>query len=256
MSGKMIILVLALLIFVSFPAAGEVYTVYLDREFGFWAIRSNDLNQSLNYSSRTLNIDTGDSVQWMNMDSEGERITIMSDNTLWEGGKMLGGPGNRFRFTFNSSGIYRFHIVENTRVNLNISNYSETRTLTTLTYEDDDGEIHTITISRDESSKLKDVMDTQRYSYQQQTIRVSGQTIGNGTGPARTAQRTLSPFIAAIRPAIQVNALPTPTIQESMTQELIMQAVVAKAVSKPLESYQEFTIYEVLKRWMTIIETG
>src|SRR5659263_754078 len=81
MSGKMIILVLALLIFVSFPAAGEVYTVYLDREFGFWAIRSNDLNQSLNYSSRTLNIDTGDSVQWMNMDSEGERITIMSDNT-------------------------------------------------------------------------------------------------------------------------------------------------------------------------------
>lgn len=252
MSGKIIFLVLALMIFSSFPAAGEVYVVFTDREFGFWAVRSYNINHTINYTSRTLNINTGDSIEWMNMDNEGDRVTIVSDNVLWEGGKTLGGIGTKSRFTFNSSGTYRFHIVENTRVKLNASNYSENETTrTTITYEDDDGELHTITVSRSDRNKLKDVMSTQRYIYQQQTIRVTGPTVGNGTYPVKTTQQTLSPFTAAIRPAIQVNARPTPTPPGSLTQ-----VVAAAAVPKPLESYQEFTIYAILKRWVDIIMNG
>lgn len=251
MSGKMIFLVLALLIFSSFPAAGEVYVVFTDREFGFWAVRSYNINHTINYTSRTLSINTGDSIEWMNMDNEGDRITIVSDNVLWEGGKTLGDIGSKFRFTFNSSGTYRFHTVENTRVRLNASNYSETETTTTITYEDDDGELHTITVSRGDRDKLKDVMSTEQYIYQQQTIRVTGPTIGNGTYPVKTAQQKTSPFTATIRPAIQVNARPTPVPSESLTQ-----AAAAAALPKPLESYQEFTIYAVLKRWMDIIMNG
>jgi len=82
MSRTIIFLVLVLLMFSSFPAAGEVYVVFTDREFGFWAVRSYNINHSLNYTSRTLNINTGDSIEWMNMDSEGDRITIVSDNIL------------------------------------------------------------------------------------------------------------------------------------------------------------------------------
>lgn len=250
MSGKMILVALVVLLFSSFPAAGEVYVVFTDREFGFWAVRSYNINHAINYTGRTLSINTGDSIEWMNMDNEGDRITIVSDNMLWEGGKTLVGLGTKFRFTFNSSGTYRFHIVENTRVRLNASNYSENVTTTTITYEDDDGELHTITVSRGDRDKFKDVMSTERYNYQQQTIRVTGPTIGNGTYPITTAQQTSS-SIGTIRPAIQVNARPTPVPPGSLTQ-----AVVAAAAPKPMESYQEFTIYAVLKRWMNIIING
>jgi plastocyanin len=226
-----------------------VYVVFTDREFGFWAVRSYNINHTINYTSRTLNINTGDSIEWLNMDNEGDRITIMSDNILWEGGKTLGGIGSKFRFTFNSSGIFRFHTVENTRIKLNASNYSENETTTTtITYEDDDGELHTITVNRGDHDKLKDVVSTERYNYQQQTIRVTGPTIGNGTVPLKT---TPSSFTASIRPVIQVNVRPTQTPSESLTQ-----VVAAAAVPKPLESYQEFTIYAVLKRWIDIIISG
>ncbi|MCZ7402992.1 MAG: hypothetical protein O8C61_12285 [Candidatus Methanoperedens sp.] len=254
MSRKIIFLVLILLIFSSFPVAGEVYVVFTDREFGFWAVRSNNINHTLNYSGKTLNIKTGDSVDWMNMDTEGERITIVSDNVLWEGGKALGSTGNKFRFTFNSSGDYRFHLVENTRVKLNLSNYTKNQTTTTtVTYEDDDGELHTITIDRVDNDKLKDAMSTEQYNSQQQTIRVTGPTIGNGTYPIKTAQLTqsFSQFKAAIRPAIQVNARPTSTPAASVTQ-----AEAAGFAPKPMESYQEFTLYSILKRWMDIIISG
>ncbi len=247
MNGKIIILVLVVVSMV-LPAAGEAYTVYTDREFGFWGVRTNNINHSLNYTSKTLDIKTGDSVEWVNMDNEGDRITIVSDNILWEGGKVLWGTGTRFRFTFNSSGIFRFHILENTRVNLNASNYSRVNTTTTtLTYEDDDGEIHTVTVTRGDRDDLKDVVDTERYIYQQQTVRVSGQTIGNGTRPVNnTRQKTSSSYIANIRPTIQVNARPTPGTPG-------LPAPAEAAAPKPLESYQEFTIYEVLKRWYMII---
>ncbi len=252
MSRIIIFLVLVLLIFSSFPVAGEVYVVFTDREFGFWAVRSYNINHTINYTSRTLNINTGDSIEWINMDNEGDRITIVSENILWEGGKTLGGIGSKFRFTFNSSGTYRFHTVENTRVKLNASNYSENETTTTtITYEDDDGELHTITVNRGDRDKLKDLVSTEGYNYQQQTIRVTGPTIGNGTFPIKNTRQTPTPFTAAIRPAIQVTARPTQTPSGSLTQAM------AEAVApEPMQSYQEFTIYAVLKRWMDIIISG
>lgn len=248
MSRKIIFLVLVLLIFSSFPVAGEVYMVFTDREFGFWAVRSYNINHTLNYTSRTLNINTGDSIEWVNMDTEDQRITIVSDNILWDGGKTLAGTGVRFRFTFNSSGTYTFHIVENTRLRLNISNYSANETPTTITYEDDDGELHTITVSGDENNKLNDAMGTEQYSYQQQYIKVSGPTIGNGTRPVRTIQQASQ--VPAPRPTIQVNARRTPGPSD------LTQMVAAAAVPKPLESYQEFTLYTILKRWVDIIMSG
>ncbi len=254
MSWKIIFLVLVLLIFSSFPVAGEVYVVFTDREFGFWAVRSYNINHTINYTSRTLNINTGDSIEWMNMDNEGDRITIVSDNTLWEGGKALEGVGSKFRFTFNSSGTYRFHTVENTRVKLNASNYSENETTpTTITYEDDDGELHTVTVYGGDRNKLNDAVNTEQYNYQQQTIQVTGPTIGNGTYPVKTIQLipSTSPLIAVFRPSIQVNARPTSTPSESLTRE-----VAAAVAPKPMESYQEFTIYEILKRWYAILKNG
>lgn len=248
MSGKIIFLVLVLLIFSSFPAAGEKYVVFTDREFGFWGVRSYNINHTINYTGRTLNINTGDTIEWMNMDNEEDRITIMSDNILWEGGKTLGGVGSKFRFTFNSSGMYKFHIVENVRVRLNASNNSSNKT-TTVTYEDDDGQLHTITVNEGDQNNLNEEIKTEQYNYQQQTIRVTGPTIGNGTFPIRTSRQTPSPFRAANRPEIQASARPTSTPSESLTRE-----VAAEIAPKQMESYQEFTIYEILRRWYAIIK--
>ncbi|VVB86482.1 Uncharacterised protein [uncultured archaeon] len=260
MSRKIIILVLVMLLFSSFPAAGEVYVVFTDREFGFWGVRSYNTNHTFNYTSKVLNINTGDSIEWMNMDYEGERITIVSDDTLWEGGKVLSDTGKRFRFRFNSSGLYRFHIIENTRTNLNASNQSENfPSITTLTYVDEDGETHMITVTQNQAENFNDVVNTERYTYQQQMIRVSGPTIGNGTHPIRRTQQVSSSYTTGVLPAIQVNARPTSKVPESLAQampESLTQAVVAKAAPKPMESYQEFTIYAVLKRWFDIIISG
>jgi hypothetical protein len=182
MNTKIIFLVLVLLIFSSFPAAGEVYVVYTDREFGFFAVRSYNISQTLNYTNRLLDINTGDSIEWMNMDSKGDKITIVSTNNLWEGGMTLGGKGNKFRFTFNSSGYYMFHIVENTRVtlnSLNSINASNSSLNETIEVPDDDGELRTITITSD----VVNPISNEQYSYQRQMIRVTGPTIGNGTYP-------------------------------------------------------------------------
>lgn len=257
MNGKIIILLLVMLLFSSFPAAGEVYVVFTDREFGFWGVRSYDANHSLNYTNKMLNIKTGDSIEWMNMDIEGDRVTIASDNLLWEGGKVLSETGKRFRFTFNSSGLYRFHIIENTRVTLNASNQSDNfPSSTTLTYVDEDGETHTITVTHNEVQNFNDIVNNERYIYQQQSIRVTGPTIGNGTHPISRNQQTSPSYTTGVLPPYQVNARPTSKVPESLTRvvpETITQAVVEKAAVKPMESYQEFTIYAVLKRWMDII---
>jgi plastocyanin len=220
--------------------------VFTDREFGFWGVRSYDINHTIDYTDRTLNIKTGDTIEWMNMDSEGDRITIVSDN-LWEGGKTLGGIGSKFRFTFNSSGAYRFHIVENLRVRLNSSVNTSNET-TTMTYEDDDGEVHTITVNEGDRNNLNEDIKTENYKYQWQVIKVTGPTIGNVTFPTRASRQTPSPYRTAIRPVVQVTTRPTSSPTESLTKE-----VVEAAAPKPLESYQEFTIYTILKRWVDII---
>ncbi len=241
---------------VTAPHAGNTYTVYLDREFGFWAVRSDNAT-TIDYSNKTLNIKTGDSVRWMNMDGEDDRLTIISDNTLWEGGQLLSDTGKWFKFTFNRSGYYRFHILENTRVNLNASNYTENQSkYTTITYEDEDGEIHTITLNRNTNNKreyLKAVTESERYVYQRMTVKVSGLTVGNGTYPIRNATKIdayqyVSGYNYSARTGISVNARPTSTVRSTGTPNITVIA------PKPLESYQEFTIFEVFKRWYAIIK--
>jgi hypothetical protein len=243
-------LLILFLLILSFSFTGEIYRVYVDREFGFSGVRSDDIKHTLVYMNKTLNIKTGDSVEWVNMDRENDKITIISDNLLWENGTVLSGPGSKFISTFNSSGIYRFHTLENTRTLLNASNYTDNNSAaTTQTYEDENGEIYTITSQRDDNIRdyLKAVVDTEVYPYQQMTVVVSGPTIGNGTHPVRvgTGASPSNTYTANIK-TISVNARTTPKVSVTSTPT-------QTEVIKPLESYQEFTLFEVLKRWYQIL---
>ena len=247
MNRNHLILVLVLL---SFLFTGEIYHVYADREFGFWGVRSENLSQDLNWTTRTLNIRTGDSVEWVNMDEEDDMVTVVSDNLLWENGTSLYGTGSKFRFTFNSSGIYSFHIEENTRTFLNASNNAKNNSVTTYTYADEDGETHTITINGDYNSPrdLNKAVDTERYPYQRMILRVSGLTIGNGTHPVKVVTDASSNYTyTATRKTISVDARTTPKASVTPTQTEVI---------KPMESYQEFTLFEVIKRWYHILKGG
>ncbi len=246
------VLFFMLLFVLSFSFTGEIYRVYVDREFGFWAVRSHDINHTVNYNGRTLNIRTGDTVEWENNDYTGNRITIISDNLLWEGGKSLGGSGSIFRFTFNSSNSYRFHIAEQSRfvasvTEENVSTYDE----------DEDIWTNTTVIKPYEITYFKP---------QYQTIVVTGQQVGNGTSPIKRSipiptdtinipvpitdgieETTLSYSEILIK-----SATPIPTTKPTTT---ITPEPTPVSTPKPMESYQEFTLYEIIKKWYTIINT-
>lgn len=262
MSKVMIVLVLIIL---SFSFTGELYRVYADREFGFWAIRSNDTSHRLNYTDRTLNINTGDTVGWVNEDTNGDRITLLSEDVLWEGGKSLGYEGNFFDFTFNSSGKYRFSMSESRRF---IANNTEQNT--SVYDEDTDTWINTTTTTPYTITNFPP-----RY----QTIVVTGPTIGNGTYPI-TKKTTISISTNNGVPngtkennvtSLQQNGVKTieavmvikPATAPTVTSKAIVvpsSGVIGTSgpalsiTSKPIESYQEFTLYEIIKRWYTIIE--
>lgn len=236
-----------LLFVLSFSFTGEIYRVYVDREFGFWAVRSHDINQTVEYKGRTLNIQTGDTVEWENNDYSGNRITIISDNLLWEGGKSLGGSGSIFRFTFNSSNAYRFHIAERSRFVANITEENVS------TYDEDEDIWTNTTVIKP--------YEITYFNPQYQTIVVTGQQVGNGTSPIKRSipistdttpvpiSEGIDETILSYSEIVIKSATPIPTTKPTVT-------ITPIPTPAPMESYQEFTLYEIMKKWYTIINTS
>ncbi len=263
-----------LLLLLSFSVTGEIYRVYTDREFGFWAVRAENTSNNSHFVNKTLSINTGDTIQFVNMDGNDDRINIISDNRLWEGGATLSGTGKKFDFTFNSSGYFRFHIIERTHTELNASNFTDNRTDSTLTsrtcetdedgnivYDDSGNEKCTTRITayntrQYEVEYLKRVTDISSFQYQALLVKVSGKQVGNGTFPVPsnvTKTVTQSGYNSGYtgtsgRQTISVNASPKPKATPA--------TMIDKIQSAPpiLESYQEFTLYETFKRWFMILK--
>jgi hypothetical protein len=269
--GKMNIKIVVLLIFaLSFSCTGEIYKVYVDGEFGFWAMRpitdnhTLDINKTINYAHRTLDINTGDTIIWENADAGNGRLTIMSDNLLWEGGRVLGGPTSISSFTFNSSGAYIFHIVERSRFEANITEQN----LSSYDEETDSWTNETITLP----------YTILYFPYQSQTIKVTGKQVGKGTFPVtyKINQPTSTGATTGTTTNVTTNATANISINDKYKTEIqigkepvtnvtkmtpkptpiVTPKPVTIVTPRPLESYQEFTLYETLKRWFTIIDSS
>ena len=94
--------------------SAETYHVFVDKEFGFFGVRSNNTTELISYDNKTLYIDIGDKVVWENYVASDERVTIVSNNKLWnETDVVLGWRSKIFEYTFNKSGTYKFHLKEN-----------------------------------------------------------------------------------------------------------------------------------------------
>ena len=105
----------ALLFIMLIPTvSAETYHVFVDKEFGFFGVRSNNTTELISYDNKTLFIDIGDKVVWENYVVSDERVTVVSSNKLWnETDVVLGWRSKTFGYTFNKSGTYKFHLKEN-----------------------------------------------------------------------------------------------------------------------------------------------
>jgi len=93
------------------------YRVSVESGYGFYKVRAIKGNSSYDlpfaFDVRNFSINVGDSVRWINEDNFNFRLTIVSNESLWTGETgRLRWPGDRFEYTFNESGTYRFSIKE------------------------------------------------------------------------------------------------------------------------------------------------
>lgn len=247
-------LLFILMILIIFSSSGEIYKVYIDREFGFWAVRDiTNISNHINYKDRLMNINTGDTIIWENADAYDDRVTIVSDNLLWEKQGVILPFGRQQKLTFNSSGTFSFHIVETSRTLLN-------ETVTTEYYytDPDTGEELSFNITTTGPT-------TTYFPYHTQKVIVTGQQIGSGTHPNYTilssGNVTIVPdmnttinseswkmFVKAVKDG---NITP---YQEKAEKIKAIPTVSPSAT--PMESYQALTLYEIIKRWYIIIKSG
>jgi len=212
-----------LVILISFSTTGDLYRVYVDKEFGFFGVRENSTNFT-NYQNKILYIDIGDRVEWENFVSTDERITIVSDNSLWNDSYVvLGWNYKVFGYTFNKSGTYRFHIKEN-QIFKYPENYNETISTEARTNE-----------------TLPDWFIYQiRVPTKYQTI-IVGKNISNTT---KSIPQKPKNKIVAISGS---NYTRKEEIEEEEYDEYSIVPQVTAKIDKKVSQYEKYTILELLK---------
>lgn len=99
----------------------QTYRSYIDNSYGFYKIRSVTPNINVQYdvTTRTLTINQGDTVVWLNDAENNVPFTIISDQGLWSDGDKdayLAYSNKQFGYTFDVAGSYNFHLKEYPKV--------------------------------------------------------------------------------------------------------------------------------------------
>lgn len=94
------------------------YRSYVDQDYGFYKVSILDLNRSLSYQNisyedKTIIINMGDTIEWINYATPDWPITIISQQKLWEDrDAYLRWNYQKFNYMFNDPGIYTVSIKE------------------------------------------------------------------------------------------------------------------------------------------------
>lgn len=94
------------------------YRSYVDQDYGFYKMNILDLNRSLSYQNisyenKTLIINIGDTIEWINYATPDWPITIISQQKLWEDrDAYLRWNYQKFNYTFYKPGVYTVSIKE------------------------------------------------------------------------------------------------------------------------------------------------
>ncbi len=93
----------------------SMYIVFID-DYSFYKV-TGTTNKEFEYKNFTLNINTGDTVEWRNEAYYNDKLTIVSDQGLWTPGEIRAVLMNRgFNYTFTNPGTYTFRLKEEPRV--------------------------------------------------------------------------------------------------------------------------------------------
>jgi plastocyanin len=90
----------------------SAYKVFVDEYGGFKMVREIN-NRPFVYENLTLNIYTGDTVIWVNDISDNTRVTIISEQNLWDNSSVsLRFNNKEFNYTFTQPGTYGVYLKE------------------------------------------------------------------------------------------------------------------------------------------------
>lgn len=93
-----------------------LYKAYVDQDYGFKRVIEANYTPFV-YDNLTLNIRTGDTVMWINDASPDERLTVMSEQNLWNvSSGLLRWNYQHFNYTFTQPGTYGFYVKEYPRL--------------------------------------------------------------------------------------------------------------------------------------------
>ena len=116
MLNRKIIISMTILI-ISMLSIGELYRTEVDADYGFYAVRNVDNPAAeFTYNNRTLNINIGDTIEWISMVDPEETITIVSDHFGLFDNNRLRWSYQRFNYTFNEAGTYDIWISQYPRL--------------------------------------------------------------------------------------------------------------------------------------------
>jgi len=203
------------------PAAADTYRVFVDKEFGFFGVRSNNTTELVSYSNRILYVDIGDKVVWDNYVITNERISIISDNKLWsDTAAVLGWNTKIFSYTFNKTGTYKFHVKENTIFNpdLNMTDFYNS----TIWFKNQvtiPVKYQTIMVGINKSKNLNDINTTNKIQEKKRNKIIASNTAKYSNSPENS--------------------------EEDEYEEILPQ-VTAK-IEKVASPYDKYTILELLK---------
>ena len=89
-----------------------LYKSYVDQDYGFYRVIDVS-NKPTVYENLTLNIYSGDSVVWINDATPDEKLTIISDQGLWNStAAILRWNYQQFQYNFTQPGAYSVSIRE------------------------------------------------------------------------------------------------------------------------------------------------
>lgn len=94
----------------------RIYKSFVDQDYGFKRVVESNYTPFV-YENLTLNIHPGDTVIWINDADPDERLTIISEQDLWDNtSAILRWNRKEYSYTFTQPGTYSVYIKEYRRV--------------------------------------------------------------------------------------------------------------------------------------------
>lgn len=128
-----IAILICLMFYIDGASAATTYKSYVDYDYGFYKVIGTDEKPAtdkeparvnfttVNYTNKTLTINAGDTVVWINYDPKDWPITIVSEQGLWKHDEAyLKYSYRKFNHTFTEPGTYNVYIKENDKLHQTI----------------------------------------------------------------------------------------------------------------------------------------